>query len=296
MTDDKKIEQEADLGLKLCKDGNLKEGIEHLKYAAERNYLNAIVNLGHAYKLYGNLEEAFKWTSIGASLGDKTAISNLSIMYRNAQGTKCNVTESVKLGKKLIELGEIDEGYNEIVSAYCYAKDEYQRDYNKAFEYALEGSKIIMKDAPEEGKKCDTVVQLALCYDFGKGTEINKKEALGYYIYCIQCGVGIACYNAACIWAYSKDKDLFNLKLAVNAYKHAVKYGYTDGYYELGYMCQKGDLVEKDLNQAKYYYSMAIRLGNGKQHYEDAIINLREISNETADRVLSGKYCDVIDE
>ncbi len=56
------IVEEADLGLKLCESGNLEEGIKHLRIAAENNHLHAMVNLGHALKLYGDYEEVFKWT------------------------------------------------------------------------------------------------------------------------------------------------------------------------------------------------------------------------------------------
>lgn len=297
MDDLKRVEQEADIGLELCQNGNLKEGIKHLQYAAERNNVHAIVNLGHAYKLYGNYEEAFKWTNIGASLGDKTAISNLAIMYRNAQGTECDVKKSVELSKKLIELGQIDEGYNGICCAYFYAKDQYQQDFYEGFKYALEGSNIIMKDEPQKCKRCETVVQLALCYDFGKGTEVNKKEALKCYKYCMECGsgIGISLYNSACIMAYDKDEELHNINKAINYFQFACENDYTDGFYELGYLYQTGKLVKKDLEYAKYCYSMAIRLGNGEQHYDDAIANLREISNDLTDRVLSGKYCPIID-
>ena len=54
------IKEEADLGLKLCEEGNLEEGIKHLKISAEANDLSAIVNLGHALKIFGDYDEAYK--------------------------------------------------------------------------------------------------------------------------------------------------------------------------------------------------------------------------------------------
>jgi TPR repeat protein len=292
---EKDVKKEADLGYDLCVAGKLDEGIPHLRYAAERNNTNAIVNLGHALKLLGNYEEAFKWTKIGASLKDPTALSNLSIMYRAAQGTICNVEEAVKCGEELIKLGRVAEGYEEIVCAYLYAKDSLQQDFDKAFKVCLEGSKKIMQEEPKKGKNCEVVIQLALCYDFGKGTEIDKKKALDCYEYCISCGSGFSCYNAACILGYSEDEQLLDIDKAIKYFDFAAQLGYTDGYFELGYFYHVGEKVEKDLNKAKYYYSMAIRYGNGEQHYQDAIDNLREISTDTADKILSGKYCSVID-
>lgn len=295
MSETKNIKKEADLGLNLCQAGNYEEGIKHLLYAAEHNYLDAIVNIGHAYELYGNFEEAFKWTLRGANLGHPIAISNLALLYRRAKGVKCNVEEAVKLGKKLIELGKVAEGYNDIVSSYLYAADEYQRNEEKAFKYALEGSTIIMKEKPELGKECDVVEQLGICYNRGMGTEVNEKESLKCHKYCAECGLGIGYYNAACILGYSDDQDLCNIDECIEYFTKAGEVGYADGFYELGYLYHVGEKVDKDLKIAAYYYASAIRLGNGDTHYEDAIDNLREISNSVADRVLSGKYCSVID-
>lgn len=294
---EKKIEQEADLGLELCQKGEFDEGIKHLKFAAERNHLNAMVNLGHALKLIDQYDEAFKWTLRAAELNSPTAISNLAIMYRRGQGTDCNVDEAVKWGKKLIELGRIDEGYQEIVCSYLYAVSEYQRDFNKAFEYALEGSKKIMSKNPKpsRGDDCETVVQLALCYDFGKGVEADKKEALKYYMYCAECGLGIACYNAACILAYNEDKEITDIKKAISLFKRATQVDYGDAWYQLGCLYENGDKVEKDIGRAKFFYAKAIRLGNGDEHYDDSIESLKRLSPDDIETILSGKYSTLID-
>ena len=294
---EKKISEEADKGLDFCQKGELKRGIKHLLIAAEKNDINAITNLGHAYKLVGDYKEAFKWTLKAAELGQKVAMSNLAIMYKCGQGVECNAEEAAKWGKKLVELGEIDDGYNTIVMAYSYVKDEKQQDFNKAFEYALEGSKKIMekKPNPEKGDPCETVMQLALCYEFGRGTKNNQKKSIEYYEYCSKCGLGIASYNLACVYAYPEDETLFDIKKALDYYYEAIEAGYTDAYYQLGYLHQQGEKVQKDLDLAKFFYANAIRLGNGKQHYEDAIENLKEISEEDALRVQSGKYSFLID-
>lgn len=293
----RKIEEEANLGLELCKKGKLEEGIEHLRFAAEHNYLEAIVNLGHALKLADQYYEAFEWTLRGAELGDATAMSNLAIMYRRGQGCDCNVDEAVKWGKKIIEKGDIDGGYQEIICSYLYAVDNYQRDFEKAFEYALEGSKKVMakNPNPKRGDVCESVIQLALCYNFAKGCKKDEKEALKYYQYCSKCGMPLAMYNAACIYGYSEDESLRDIDKSIKLFQHAANLDYGDAFYELGYLYHLGEKVEKDLILAKRYYAHAIRLGNGESHNEDAITNLKEIDPEFTDKVVSGKYVSLID-
>ena len=228
------IKEEANLGLKLCEEGKLEEGIKHLRIAAEANDLNAIVNLGHALKLSGNFEESFKWTLRGASLNHKTAISNLCIMLRNAQGCECNVKEAVEWGQKLIDLGDYVEGYNEIICSYLYAKDEYQQNFDKAFKYAKDATDMILnKNSKPSKDECEVIIQLALCYDFGKGTEKNEKEALKYYEYCSNQGIGHAQYNAACIYAYTEDKELQNVSHALDLFNKAAENKYGDGDFQL---------------------------------------------------------------
>lgn len=292
---EKEILKESYIGLELCKNGKLNEGIVHLRIAAEHNNLKAIVNLGHALELKEEYDEAFKWTNIGANLNDPTALFNLSLMYRNGKATLCDVSKAVKCGEKLIKNGFIDDGYNSIVSAYLYAKDIYQQDFTKGYEYALKGSKIIMMEEPKRGVKCDTVTQLALCYDFGKGIIEDKIEALKYYKYGMACDNAICYYNGGCILAYSKDEKICDVESAINYLKKAGDLGYTDGYFEIGCLFHDGKEVKKDLEIAQHYYSLAIRFGNGERYYQDAVNNLSKISEEIARRMASGKYCPTID-
>ena len=296
--DEKYYEQEADNGLDLCKAGKIEEGLKHLRIAAEEgNNLDGIVNLGHALKLQGNYDEAFFWTKKGAELDHKTAISNLCIMLRHGQGCKCDVEETVKWANKLIDLGDYVKGYQEIINSYLYASDESQIDLVKAFEYAKEASDIIMEKHPDKPTDADTevVIQLALCYDFGKGTEVNKKEAVKYYLYCAKNHMGIALYNLACIYAYEEDKDLHDVPRAIRYFKEAAKYNYGDAYYHLGYIYHRGEIVDKNINKAKYYYCKAIR--NASFDFQEAACkeNLKDISEELYERIISGKFCSIID-
>ena len=143
--------------------------------------------------------------------------------------------------------------------------------------------------------ECEILIQLALCYDFGKGTDKNEKEALKYYDYCGKQGMGHALYNAACIYAYSEDKDIKNIELALEMFKDAAKNKYGDGDFQLGYLYHTGEIVPKDLKKAEYYYSKALRDSNLDSQEEYCEENLKEISEETLNRVLSGKYCPIID-
>ena len=292
-----KISEYADKGLELCQNGELKRGIKFLRLAAEKGDVLAITNLGHALNLIGDYNESFKWTLKAAEMGNETSMLNLSIMYRVGQGTKCNVEEAVKWGREIVNLGNIDDGYNLIVSAYRYASNKKLRDDIKAFKYALEGSKMIMRINPEPNPhdECETIIQLALCYDFGIGTIENKKEALKYYDYCCKCRLGVALYNSACIYAYGKDKELNDIDKAIKYFKLATTARYADAFYQLGILYQKGEKVEENIELAKYYYARAIRLGNGEQHYEETVDLLKELSKRDAERVLSGKYSLIID-
>lgn len=294
MNDIKKIREEADRGLVLCEDGDYQNGIRHLLYAAERNDIEAIVNVGHAYEEYGLYDEAFKWTSLGAELNHPTAISNLALLYRNGKGVKCNVNEAIKLWQRLIDMGYIDEGFDGIVTTYQFAEDESQRDYEKSFEYALAGAQLIMKDKPELGKTCDVVEQLAICYECGKGVEINVKEALRCHLYCAACGLGIGCYNAACIYGYSEDPEINNINKCINCFIDAIKMGCNDAYYELACLFQNGDKVRKDLSLAAICYSCAIRYGSW--HCLDAIQNLKKLLEEDSDLLIYEKYSNITDE
>ena len=293
--EEKDIIKEANLGLKLCEEGKLDEGITHLRIAAHNNYLEAIVNLGHALELKGEYDEAYKWTNIGATLKEPIALSNLSLMYRKGRGTLCDVSKAVKCGEELIKMNYIDEGYNSIVCAYLYANDSSQQDFKKGYEYALKGSEEIMKESPQKGKKCDTIIQLALCYDFGKGITENKSEALKYYKYGMACGNSFCYYNAGCILSYSNDEKIFDINTGINYLQISGDLGFADGYFEIGFLFHEGKQIEKDLNIAQYYYSLAIRMGNGERYYQDAVNNLLEISRENAERMISGKYCITID-
>lgn len=295
MVDSNIINEEANLGLELCENGMLEEGIKHLKYAAEFNHKYAIVNLGHALKLLGNYEEAFKWTLLGADLGDLTAITNLAIMYKKGQGTPCNIPEAIKLYKRLIELGKIDEGYNGIVVSYLSTNDESQNDKEKAYQYALEGSRIIMENNPDPQihDSCDTVYNLALMYYHGMYVEKNNTEAIKYFEYCSKCGEDEATLNLACIYIY--DEGYKNIPFAIELLKKSIAQGSTDAYFLLGYLYEIGDSIEKNIEASKYYYSMSIRKGNGKLYYNASVERLNNLSPEICKRVLSGKYSKIID-
>lgn len=289
MKEVRNINIEAEIGLNLCERGELDAGISHLMFAAEGGHLDAMTNLGHAFELKCEYEEAIYYSKIAADFGSPVALSNLSLMYRKGEGVAASADEAANFGVRLLELGYIDEGYSEIASSYIFVNDENQKDFQKAFENAYEGAKEVMKTRPNEGKKSKCVELLAFMYDFGIGVEENKKEAAKYYEYSAACGSGYSYFNLASIYAYSEELELKDIDKAIRYFNYSAETGYGDGYYGLGYLYHKGIQEKQDFEKAITNYIKAIEIGNGEEHYQDAINNLREISPELLEKVLISK-------
>ena len=114
---------------------------------------------------------------------------------------------------------------------------------------------------PHGSVECESVILLAVAYSMGMDTKKGQFKSLKYYKYAAECGSKLALFNTAYIYAYSKNKKIYNIDKGIHYFKRA---------------------------------AFAIRLGC-KYHYQDAVDNLSEISKDEAKLIVSGKYSPLID-
>ncbi|GBC47032.2 kinase-like domain-containing protein [Rhizophagus irregularis DAOM 181602=DAOM 197198] len=151
-----------------------KECIHSLERSAENGDKVAMYNLAICYKngegTEKNLENAFHWYQKAAENGYTDAMFNLAICYKNGEGTEKNLEKAFNWYQKAAENGE-ETAMNSL--AVCYKKGEgTEKNLEKAFHW--------YQKAAENGHT-DAVFSLALCYKNGEGTEKNLEKAFYWY-------------------------------------------------------------------------------------------------------------------
>src|SRR5438876_1115057 len=116
------------------------------------------------------LEKAFYWYQKAAENGNKIAMYNLAICYKNGEGTEKNLEKAFYWYQKAAEIGNKNAMYN---LAICY-------ENGKGTEKNLKIAFYWYQKAAENGNN-NAMYNLAICYKNGKRTEKNLKKAFYWY-------------------------------------------------------------------------------------------------------------------
>ena len=111
---------------------------------------------------------------------------------------------------------------------------------------------------------------LAVCYDIGEGTEINKPEAFRWYKAAAEQGLAVAQYNLAVYYANGKGTEV-NKTQAFHWYKAAAEQGYANAQNNLGVCYSNGIGTAVNKPEAFRWYKAAAEQGVANAQYNLAV-------------------------
>lgn len=226
--------------------GLLSIAIPLYKKVAKAGYTIAQSRLGYIYLSQSNtdktcLPDALKWNKLAADQGDRMGQNNLAFLYESSDDTSINPDQSEPLYKLSADQGYIPAQYN---LALLYIKHDRPNEAIKYLEMAAKRFNI------------DSIIQLAYCYQFGIGTEINYDKAVALYRlgasknnprslnnlgFCYQAGIGV-------------DKDLAQ---AIELYQRAMAQDLPAAFYNYAHLLHHGLGVPKNIPEAFSRYKKA---------------------------------------
>lgn len=127
-------------------------------------------------------------------------------------------------------------------------KFENERNYTESVKYYHEAAKLGNVDAQ---------LSLGFCYDLGRGVEVNKKEAVKWYILSASKNNKYALANLANILYDVKDYEE-----AVKWYRKSADLGLDYAQYRMGLSYQFGRGVPKDDAEAAKWFRLAAEQGD----------------------------------
>ena len=161
-----------------------------------------------------------------------------------------------------------------------------------------------------EQKYSRAMCNVAYCYEYGKGTEVNAVEAVRWYQRAVDQGNIEAHFDLGSILLNGRSgvpadipraKELIryaaeegyatsqamlgalyadgtiseiNMKEALKWYRLAADQGFSGGQHFLGHCYENGIVVKKDINLAKYWYGLAAAQGD-----EESIERLQQLQS-----------------
>ena len=256
---------------------NLSEAIKWYKKAAEQGNVDAQFNLALCIE-FGrgteiNLCEAIKWYKKAAEQGDVDAQYNLAICYEEGRGTEANLQKAIKWYQKAAE----QDYYAMNNLAVCYEEVSNFKEAFKLYETSAKQGHV------------EAQFNLALCYEEGKGTDIDLKEAIKWYEKAAEQGYTEAQFNL-CLLYFNKDdieSIIKGLDWLVKAAKKGMEeagsllrdfiaeiiklaeLGDAEAQFLLGRSFQNGDGVIMNQDEAFKWYKLS-----AEQDYDKALNNL----------------------
>ncbi|MBQ3366425.1 MAG: SEL1-like repeat protein [Acidaminococcaceae bacterium] len=217
---------------------NKRKAVYWFKKSANQNYVKACEFLGDCYKYaYGvnkDIWEAAKWYEIAVKKDSVHAIMELGLLY--------------------------------------YDGDDFIKDYEKAYNLLskLEG-KNTNRFVFKRNKRLTGSAFAALgdCYYFGRGTQVNYKQAIKLFEIAADAGSDYALYSLGICYEYGRgvEKNKDSLKKAFGYYKKAADNGDIVSQNKVGKMHLNGEGIEKDLKEALSWYMKAAINGNADAQY-----------------------------
>lgn len=171
-----------------------------------------------------NAEEALRWYTKAADGGNEFARTRLAEVKADL---------SSEFPAEIIEQGrKADEAYG-------------AGRYDEAFRLAR-----IPAEAGEP-RGCEV---LALCYDFGNGTEPDMAQAVRFYKISAAAGLSASQLNLGVAYENGEGGLSIDLEKAVELYRAAAEQGHRIAQCNLGWCYEKGLGVEIDMAQAAHWY------------------------------------------
>ena len=141
-------------------------------------------NIGRAYFVAKNYQQALKYFKKACELNDKFGCGNLAILYDTGQGIKQDFAKAFKFNKKACDLNLSSACFN---LGFMYAKGQgVRQDFVNARKYYEKACNENYANA------CNN---LGVLYSKGQGVRQNKSTAKKYYGKACDLGFQIGCYN-----------------------------------------------------------------------------------------------------
>lgn len=201
---------------------NIVEAFKWYKKAADQNHVNAQCDVGIFYEngegVEKNMVEAFIWYKKSADQGYYKAQYNVGIFYEYGLGNvEINLVEAVKYYKKAANYGYC-KAQHKLANCYKYEKG-ITKNLNIAF--------MLYDKAIKGGCKCAcTYYQYALCYENGEGVIADIDKAFTLYKKSVELGCSNANYKLAEFYTYGKGTQI-NIKEANKLYNISKQSGYN---------------------------------------------------------------------
>lgn len=150
-----------------------KEAVKWFQKAAEQGDAKAQAQLGRCYYegvgIEEDHEEAAKWYRRAAEQGLAVTQSILGTLYSIGIGVECNFLNAVKWYRRAAEQGDAE------------AKSELEKCCNDFIEMGIDEEFAESYQKATEQNDVEAQYYLGLCYENGRGTEIDIEEAKEWY-------------------------------------------------------------------------------------------------------------------
>lgn len=178
-----------------------------------------------------NVDEALRWYTKAADGGNEFARSRLAEI--KADLSSAFPPEIIEQGRKA------DEAYG-------------AGRYDEAFRLARKPAEA------GEPRGCEV---LALCYDFGNGTEPDMVQAVRFYKISAAAGLSASQLNLGVAYENGEGGLACDYQKAVELYRAAADQGHRIAQCNLGWCYEKGLGVEKDMEMAAHWYKKSAEKG-----------------------------------
>ena len=229
-----------------------------------------------------------------ADNNDSMAQCVLGIKYRNGESVEKNYDESLLWLKKASENGLLKAKY-ELAESHYFGYG-VEKNYKKAAEMYLElansnylpaqctlgycydtgeGVERDLKTAAMWYKKAADLgyakaqCNIGVCYRYGDGIEKDEAKAFEYFSLAANQHDKVGQFYMAICYENGVGVEI-NYATAMDYYNKSAKQGHVPSKCNIGYMYEKGH-VEKSLEKAIHYYTLAMQQGQTNATYALAI-------------------------
>jgi TPR repeat protein len=252
--------------------------------AAGLSHPEASYRVGVCFELgIGTRRDARKavlWYKRAADLGDTKALYKLGMTHLHGTlGEQKNIQEAVALLEEAAAKADSENPHALHELALLYERPTYEMSAISA-----DGRSVVRKDETRAlslfmaaGKLGypPSQFRLGCCYEYGTlGCDVNAKKSIAWYSYAAQKGEPES--ELALSGWYLTGSDGILQQSDTEAYlwaRKAAEKGLVKAEYALGYFCEVGIGVHKDLNEAKKWYFKA-----AAQKHPKAISRLKAIN------------------
>jgi formylglycine-generating enzyme required for sulfatase activity/TPR repeat protein len=226
--------------------------------------VNVAVARGKAALVKRQYEDAFKWFSKAAKLGNSFAQVGLGNLFLKGHGVNKSSEEAVKWFRKAAAQ-EYAAGQHNL--GYMYSKG-FGVDFNKD-----EALKWFRKAAKQNYSPAQT--SLGDIYFHGKGVWVNYDEALKWFHKAAKQNYRVAQYRIGTMYyhGYSVRSDYDE---ALKWFRKAAKQNYSAAQNDIGFMYQHGYGVSSNSVEAEKWYRKAIEQGNTRAKLNLAILKSKK--------------------